>query len=287
MLDLGAIQREFGDLDGLRPLAASGQKYVLRAHHSGRDVVLKLIKQSDAEDEKLLEREMGAVTRLACDYVPRVLEWGKRAINGEPQLFIVEEFIQGRSYREVLQQQPNQTLEAVLRLADVLLRACCDFEAAGLVHRDLKPDNLMVGPDGKIWVIDFGIVRFLDAPSLTSTHAMFGRFTLGYGAPEQLRNLKPEIDARADLFAVGVVLYESLYGQNPFYEGKSNELEVLKHVCDRDLSRLRIEGDRDGRLAEFIAALVARFPSRRPQTARKALSWFHEVEATLAGAYKA
>jgi len=284
MLDLAAVQQEFRDLNDLKPLAASGQKYVLSGLRSEQRIVLKLIKQSDSEDEKLLEREMGAVTRLGCDYVPSVLEWGKRQINGEDQLFIVEEFIEGQSYREVLTDEPKQRPEEVLRLADVLLRACCDFEAAGLVHRDIKPENLMVGSDGKIWVIDFGIVRFLDAPSLTSTNARFGRFTLGYGAPEQMRNIKPEIDARADLFAIGVVLYESLYGQNPFYEDKSNELDVLKHVCDRDLPRLDIPGDDQGDYAEFIAALVARYPSRRPQTASEALKWFREVEEKLGNA---
>jgi serine/threonine-protein kinase len=284
MLDLAAVQHEFKHISDLRPLTASGQKYVLSGRRGGQNVVLKLIKQSDTEDEKLLEREMGAVTKLGCDYVPSVLEWGKRQINGEDQLFIVEEFIHGQSYRELLTKEPKRKLGEVLRLGDVLLRACCDFEAAGLVHRDIKPENLMVGPDGKIWVIDFGIVRFLDAPSLTSTGAMFGRFTLGYGAPEQMRNIKPEIDARADLFAIGVVLYESLYGQNPFYEGKSNQLDVLKHVCDRDLPPLEIPGDDQGAFAEFIAALVARYPSRRPQTANEALEWFREVGQKLAKA---
>jgi len=278
MLDLATVQQEFKDLSDLRPLTTSGQKHVLRGCRRDQNIVLKLIKQSDAEDEKLLEREMSAVAKLGCDYVPNVLEWGKRQINQEDQLFIVEEFIEGQSYREVLVHEPKQCPEEVLRVGNVLLRACCDFEAAGLVHRDIKPENLMVGPDGKIWVIDFGIVRFLDAPSLTSTNARFGRFTLGYGAPEQMKNIKQEIDARADLFAIGVVLHESLYGQNPFFENKNSQVDVLNHMCERDLPRLVIPGDDQGDFAEFIAALVARYPSRRPQTAQEALKWFREVE---------
>lgn len=282
MLDLAAVQREFRELKALTPLNSSGQKHILRGKRGERVVALKLIKESGALDERLLEREMRAAAKLGCDYVPEVLDWGKREINGEAQLYIVEQFIEGRSYREVLQERAKRTLEETLHLAAVLLRACCDFEVAGLVHRDIKPENLMIGADGKIWIIDFGIVRFLDTSSVTSTRARFGRFTLGYGAPEQMRNLKPEIDSRADLFGVGVVLYESLYGQNPFYEGKRDQLEVFKHVCERDLPRLDIPGDVDGALAEFLAALVARFPSRRPQSAREALEWLQEVETKLA-----
>jgi eukaryotic-like serine/threonine-protein kinase len=95
-------------------------------------------------------------------------------------------------------------------------------------------------------------------------------------------NVKPQIDARTDLFAVGVVLYEALYGQNPFYEGKRDQIEVIQHMTRRDLAPLDIAGDTTGRFSEFIQSLVSRFPSRRPQTAREALSWFEELEAGYA-----
>ena len=181
----------------------------------------------------------------------------------------------------MLQRQPVQPLGAVLRLATALLSACCDFETQHMVHRDIKPENLLIGPNGKIWIIDFGIVRLLQLTSATLTQQRFGLFTPGYGAPEQVRNLKPKIDARADLFSVGVVLYESFNGSNPYLAGKGNVLEIVQDLCNRDLPLLTIPGDIDGKLSEFVASLCARFPSRRPPNAREALQWFREIVGGL------
>jgi serine/threonine-protein kinase len=135
----------------------------------------------------------------------------------------------------------------------------------------------MIGHDGKIWILDFGIVRLLKLVSATHSHQRFGLFTPGYGAPEQVRNLKPKIDIRADLFSIGVVLYESLNGSNPYVAGKSNALQIIQDVCNRDLPRLSIEGRVGPRFSEFLGALTARFPSRRPSTASEALRWFQEI----------
>ncbi|MGK2860244.1 MAG: serine/threonine protein kinase [Thermoanaerobaculia bacterium] len=277
MLDIGAIRTAFPEMDALLPLQASGQKHVLRGTYRGTPAALKLIKQTADMKEKL-EREISAAEQLECDYVPKIYETGERSVDGEVRAYIIEQFIDGETLRARLTREPRQTLGFALKLARVLLTACVDFERRQFVHRDIKPENIIIDSDGKVWVIDFGIVRFLQLESLTPTMAQWGRFTLGYGAPEQMRNLKPAIDARTDLFAVGVVLFEALYGQNPFYEGKSNEVDVIRHMTQQDLPLLDIAGDENGRFADFIRALTARFPSRRPQTAREALAWFEKVE---------
>jgi serine/threonine protein kinase len=275
MLDPSAVPAAFPDLGMLRFLEESGQKYVFRAVRGAEEIVLKIFKAG--HDQERIEREIQAAARLSCDYVPAVLESGQRFMDGRLWLFLLEEFVAGEIYRMVLNRRPMQPLGEVLRLAQALLRACCDFESQQLVHRDIKPENLIVGADGKIWIIDFGIVRMLEMTSATPTQQRFGLFTPGYGAPEQVRNLKPKIDIRADLFSVGVVLYEALHGTNPYREGKRNDLEVIQHVCGRDLPPLAIPGDRNGMTSEFIAALTARFPSRRPQTAKEALRWLQDI----------
>ncbi|RIL04967.1 MAG: serine/threonine protein kinase [Proteobacteria bacterium] len=276
MIDLAALREAFAELENLAVLAESGQKQVLRASRAGTDVVLKLIKPG--QEAEAVQREIQAVANLNCDYVPQVLDSGKRKIGSEERLFIVEPYIAGESYRQQLQREPKPPLDFVVRLADVLLRACCDFEAQGIVHRDLKPENLLIGVEGKIWIIDFGIVRVLDATSITPTHRAFGKFTLGYGAPEQMRNLKPQIDARADLFSIGVILYESLCGFQPYYQGKHDQMDVVRHVTDQDLTPLVLPQAQG--FVDFVMVLCARFASRRPQTARQALEWF--LEATNA-----
>jgi serine/threonine protein kinase len=280
MLDLAAVRAAFPDLEDLKPLAASGQKDVLRGTRAGVPIVLKLIKQTPDMQEKL-GREIAAAAQLNCDYVPALYETGERSVGGDVRAFIIEQCVEGETLRSYLAREPHPPLGFVLRLARVLLSACADFEARHFVHRDIKPDNILVGADGKVWVIDFGIVRFLKLESLTPTIAQWGRFTLGYGAPEQMRNMKPAIDARTDLFAVGVVFYEALYGQNPYYEGKQNEVDVIRHMTQQDLPVLDIPGDVAGCFAEFIHSLTARFPSRRPKTAREASDWFAEVERAL------
>lgn len=280
MLDLSALRAAFNDLDSIAFLSESGQKYVFRAQKKERDVVLKVFKIGHQEQVRI-DREIEAVATLNCDYVPAVLNSGHRTIANKAWPFLLEEFVEGKGYREVLCENPVQSLPDVLVVADALLRACRDFEERQLVHRDIKPDNLIIDDNRKIWVIDFGIVRLLELTSATGTQQKFGLFTPGYGAPEQVRNLKPRIDSRSDLFSIGVVLYEALNGSNPYLEDKENALEIIQDVCNRDLPRLSIPGDNEGRVAEFLSALTARFPSRRPPRAVDALSWLGEITTSL------
>ena len=167
----------------------------------------------------------------------------------------------------------------VLDLAETLLKGCADFAASGLVHRDLKPGNILLDEGGKIWIIDFGIVRVLDAVSLTPTNQQFGKFTLGYGAPEQMRNLKRQIDCRSDLFSVGVILYESLCGYHPYYQGTSDPFEVMRRITGADLPELEVR--EAPLLGSLVMSLASRFPSRRPQTPAQALDRFAEATRGL------
>jgi len=281
MLDFAAVRAAFSELTALTPLVQSGQRDVFRGQRANEEIVLKLVRVASPEVEARIGREIAAVAKLGCSYVPRIHDYGRRRVGQQDLSFIVEQYTPGETYRECLRRQPVQPLSDVLRLADALLNACCDFEAAGLVHRDIKPENLIIGSAGQIWIIDFGIVRMLGLESITPTGRPAGSFTPGYGAPEQMRNLKPKIDARADLFSVGIVLYESLVGTNPYLAGASDQLEVMRRVDGQDLRPLVIAGDPTGELSGFIAALVSRFPSRRPQTAGEARQWFEELRPRL------
>ena len=283
MIDLAAIQSAFPQLANITPLKAiSGQKDVFRSTLATNTVALKIIKKIGPEQDRA-EREIAAVAILRSNYVPRVYEHGQRVIAGEDRYFIIEEFIEGETYRDRLIKQPAQTLHDVLNLGYVLLHACVDFEAApshGLVHRDIKPENLIIDNNGKIWIIDFGIVRFLGLPSITPDNRL-GMFTLGYGAPEQMRNLKAQINSRADLYSVGIILYESLVGFHPYGAGVRDQFAVWNDMQNVDLQPLIIQGDTGDNLSQFIAALTARFPSRRPQTAVEALQWFLPIYTDL------
>jgi len=279
----GEIAVAFTELSNLSPLVGrGGQKEVYKASYSGRDVALKLILVA-SQDKARTEREIAAVSALNSDYVAKVFLSGIRRLGAEDRHFIVEQFITGSTLQERLRRMPILPLGVVMPLAEALLRACVDFEVAGLVHRDIKPGNLIIGNDGKVWVLDFGFVRMLDLESLTQTAEQWGVGTLGYSAPEQFRNRKPEINIRADLFSVGVVLHESLCGKNLYREGKRDPLAVIRHMESQDLPPLSIPNDNKNEFSDLIAALTSRFPSRRPQTACEALSWFGPIRDAMKG----
>jgi serine/threonine-protein kinase len=196
------------------------------------------------------------------------------------RFYVIEEFIDGETYRELLTRQPVQSLNAILEVCEALLLACADFEAVAIVHRDLKPENLIIDKDGKLWVLDFGIARHLTLVSVTPT-GPFGVGTPGYASPEQFRNIKGQIDARTDLFAVGIILYESLCGYNPLTQGLADQNAILRRTETMDLPALTIAGDAVGEMSRFINTLAQRFPSRRPQTAQEAVDWFRPIKQRL------
>lgn len=275
MIDEASVQAAFPSVTNVRHLKDSGQKVVFRCELNGLPAVLKVIKAID--DSGRTEREIAAVTKLRSAYVPRVFANGQHDIGREVRHFLIEEFIDGRSYRDVLLATPKQSFADVVTFAGKLLHACVDFENVNLVHRDIKPENIMIGTDGKVWVIDFGLVRHLDLTALTSTNFPGFMGTVGYAPREQFRLMNPDI--RADLFGVGVVMYEALTGVHPWRSGCLSALDVIRKMESTDLPLLAIPADPSGEAAAFIASLVQRYPSNRPQTAAEALAWFGPILA--------
>jgi eukaryotic-like serine/threonine-protein kinase len=223
------------------------------------------------------QREIRAVSKLNSKYVPTIFDSGTRKILGDEVLFIIEEFVEGSSYRDRLIAQPIQDCRSVLRILFHLLLACCDFEREKIVHRDIKPENLILDPAQKLWIIDFGFARHLDLKSLTGDSPYGGVGTLGYAAPEQFQNIKAEINIRTDLFAVGTVAYEALTGSNPFRRGLNTPQAVLKRMETETMPLLNCPEDASGMLPKFVASLIQRFPSRRPQSSIEALAWFEPI----------
>lgn len=143
MLDISAISKEFPELANLVPLkSVSGQKDVLKATFNSSPVVLKLVKDRAVYDKRT-EREIEAVNKIGGSYIPSLVQAGTKKITGDTKFYIIEQFVDGKTYRECLDGKAVQDLSDVLCLADSLLNACRDFEAVDIVHRDLKPENLI------------------------------------------------------------------------------------------------------------------------------------------------
>ena len=145
------------------------------------------------------------------------------------------------------------------------------------MHRDVKPDNIMIDGRDDFWLLDFGIARHLTLSSLTGDGQVWGKFTLGYSPPEQCRNLKPQIDSRSDLFALGVTLYECVTGVHPFRYPPVSDLEVLRRVEIMPLPRLQLAFPSAAGFSDLVQAMAQKRRDLRPASARDALAWIQEI----------
>ena len=275
------VQDKVPHVGNLRPLAQGGQKVVFRGTHQQHgEVVVKVI--STAQPDERTRREIEVATQCRIPNVPRLHECGTFEYDGATTVYVVEEYVAGTTLRGLLQDRTRLPLPQVLSLLDALLETVVVLEKERLVHRDIKPENIMICQDGSVRLLDFGIARHLTKTSITPTAAPLGPHTAGYAAPEQFRNLKREIDIRADLFAIGVVAYEALAGRHPFIEGARDQIEVLRRTESVVPAELTIPGDHGNEVNGFIGVLMSKYPSRRPPTALQAREWFQTIRGRLA-----
>ena len=274
-IDQAWLAQQFPTLRSLAPLVQGGQKVVYTAvHPSDGDIVLKIIHPS--QDPERVRREILAVQKAACPRVPKILETGTLRTNVGDVVWVREQRIAGDSVRSVIQ-RAILGKEDLLRLAAHVLEALADAEKVQIVHRDVKPENIIKDPTGQFWLLDFGIARHLNLASLTGSHSPFGVGTAGYAPIEQFRNRKREIDGRADLFALGVTIYECATGMNPFRIGARDDLEILRNVDRMALPPLQLGFDASSEISTFVSALTQKRSDHRPTSVSDALSWLKQV----------
>lgn len=263
-------------------IGKGGQKSVFKAQHKQHGTIAFKIIKPVVETKQRIVREIRAVKILADAHIPAIHDTNiETVVNDGDLVWLVEEFIDGSSLREVIRGGRKFQVNEVLDFLETMLQILVKCEANRIVHRDIKPENIILSSDNKFWLIDFGISRHLDLASLTSTSNPFGAFTIGYAASEQLRNLKKDIDTRADLFAVGVVAAEMMLGYNPYLHKMTDVLQVIKNIERQPLPLLRLEGDRQFLLAKFIKTLGDNRLSRRPKTAVEAYEIFNVIKNTF------
>lgn len=202
-----------GRYEILGRLGSGGMGDVLRARDSvlGRTVALKILPFELAVQPGFVERfraEAQAVARISHANVVQVHDWGQE----DDSYYMVMEYVRGKNLRQVLSSRPSGRLHPrqAAQIAGQVLGALAAAHAKGVVHRDVKPENVMVATDGRVKVADFGIARALERAAFTG--GMLG--TVAYVAPEQARG--EQVDQRADLYSCGCMLYELLTGSLPF-----------------------------------------------------------------------
>lgn len=212
-------------------------------------------------------REIDAMTRCNHPNIARVIRIDRHAIGSTSFLYSLEEYVGGGSLAARLREQGRYTFTTTQRLGTLLIAAVSHIEALDLVHRDLKPDNIMLREDGETPVlVDFGLVRDLSAVSITPTWAFQGPGTPLYAPPEQLLNHKELINWRSDQFSIGVILSYAAFDFHPYAETNDSNVDIVSRVSQRvgPTSRFRDAATGTGLIA--LPKMVSAWPVERFRT---------------------
>jgi len=241
----------------LARLGAGAFGEVYRAHDSllGRDVAVKRIKLDAFVEPAMLEdvkqrfhREAQVAARLRHANIVTMHD----IVQTPAMSFIVMELVEGRSLQALLHERGRLPLEETVGLVAQIAAALDHAHANGVVHRDVKPANIMIESTGQAKVMDFGIAKLETGANLTSTGAIMG--TPNYMSPEQAKGLK--VDGRSDLFSLGCVLYECLSGAKPF-QGETVSVILVKILTEEpptiDLAKAGLPSEIGGVLKRAVA----------------------------------
>mgnify|MGYP000976686962 CR=1 FL=1 len=277
-MNISELKARFSSIEKLKK---GGQKIVYRAtDSSGTIVALKII--SNAADPRVLQ-EINIVEGLKLNNVPKILESGIVTDDsvGEDALYIIEQYIDSTSLRDWLNAGNKADISLAYNLLHALLSAEIELEKSGILHRDINPNNILLDKDFNIYLIDFGLAKKLGSASLTQTAALHGPFTPGYAPHEQFANIKLSQDVRTDLFQIGITIYESCTGSNPFVMPNDTLIQIMSRTMTMMPPTLMLEGDTKGMFAQFISMLMAKNQSQRPDTAEDAMRYLTAIKTTI------
>jgi eukaryotic-like serine/threonine-protein kinase len=238
-----------------------------------RHVALKILHEQYSADEDFVERfkrEARSVAQLQHPNIVTVIDRGEE--NGRQ--YIVFEYIDGENLKEHVVLNGRLDVREALEIAVEVARGLAFAHEQGLVHRDVKPQNILLNGDGRAKVTDFGIARTVDVDGMTQTGTILG--TSNYIAPEQAGGQR--VDAHSDVYALGVVLYELLAGEVPF-PGESFVAVAMKHMHEPAPNLLDVRGDVPLRVAAAVDRALEKDPEQRFPTMN---AFAAELEACLA-----
>ncbi|WAH97928.1 Stk1 family PASTA domain-containing Ser/Thr kinase [Arthrobacter sp. MMS18-M83] len=259
-------------------LAGGGMStvYLATDERLDREVALKVLHPHLTNDQNFLDRlrrEARAAASLSHPHVVGVLDQGQ---DGHVA-YIVMEYIKGHTLRDVLNEKSALPPRLAFALIDPVIEGLAAAHAAGLIHRDVKPENVLIADDGRIKVGDFGLARAVTAT--TSTGALIG--TVAYLAPELV--LGKPADARSDIYSAGIMLYEMLTGEQP-YSGDVPIQVAYQHVnasvVPPSLAVPGLAADID----ELVQWCTAKEPEERPVDGSALLSELRHIRTTLSDA---
>jgi eukaryotic-like serine/threonine-protein kinase len=254
-----------------------GAVYKARDHELDRLVALKVIRPDLAGHPDILRRfkqELILARQVTHKNVVRIFDLG----TSDGRKFITMDFIEGNDLKSIINERGKLPAAEAVPLAQQI---CLGLEAAhveGVVHRDLKPQNIMVDDAGRVWLMDFGLARSMELSGLTRTGALMG--TPDYMSPEQARAEK--VDARSDLFSLGIIFFEMLTGQLPF-QADTLMAKLLQRVQQRAVAITEIDPTIPVGLSAVVSKCLEPDVHQRYQTVREILNDLLGDTKSLAG----
>jgi len=257
-------ERIGGRYEILATLGRGGMGAVFRARDTelGEEVALKTVRRDSIADRTVLDRfrsEIRLARKITHRNVVRTHDIGEY----EGGYFLTMELVEGITVRELIDTRGKLAIESVLAIGTQLADALAAAHAEGVIHRDVKPHNLLLDADGVLKVMDFGVARLTEQTSgITEIGLVVG--TPAYMPPEQL--LGEEVDLRADLYAAGVVLFEAVTGRLPF-DAQSPMLLIARLLQEEAPRASSFEASISPELDALLAELLAKRPDARVQSA--------------------
>jgi eukaryotic-like serine/threonine-protein kinase len=242
--------------------------YLVEDQQLGRHVALKLLYRHLAEDVQFVERFRREASSAAGLQHPNIVSiFDRGEWNGT--YYIAMEYVEGHTLKEVIRERGPAPPEAASDILLQILRAARFAHQRGVVHRDLKPQNVLIDGDGRVQVTDFGIAR-AGASDMTETGSIMG--TAQYLSPEQAQG-RP-VDARSDLYSIGIILYELLTGRVPF-DAESPVSVALKQVSEAPIPPRELDPTLPPALEGVVLRALEKDPARRFQSADEFIEALH------------
>jgi eukaryotic-like serine/threonine-protein kinase len=257
-----------GRYEILQTIGEGGMGAVYKAadRELGRTVALKVIRPELASNPDILQRfkqEILLASKVTDRNIIRIYDLG----DADGVKFITMEFVEGDDLRHLLKRQGKLPADEAVDLMEQVVSGLRSAHRVGVIHRDLKPGNIMRATDGRVLVMDFGLARSLESDGMTRTGTMLG--TMEYMSPEQAQ--AKDVDARSDIFTVGLILYETLTGILP-YQAESAIASLLKRTQQRAIPISEIDKNLPGVLSNIVSKCLEREPALRYQSADELLN---------------
>ncbi len=260
-----------GRYEIIQMLGKGGMGAVFKARDLELDrlVALKVIRPELAEDPEVLMRfkqELILARKITHKNVIRIFDLGQ----AEGIKFITMEYVEGQDLRQILTARGKLAPGEAIPIIQQICQALDAAHSEGVIHRDLKPQNIMLDAQGKVFVMDFGIARSLEAPSATQTGTLLG--TPEYMSPEQAK--AEPIDTRSDLFTLGIIFYELITGRSP-YKADTAMGTLLKRIQERAIPPMEVDQSIPPSLSGVVVKCLC---VDREQRYQKASEILHDLE---------